>query len=79
MLSILAAILNIGDIRVEGETHPHIGEISAITNTDKINDGEWVNRIITGGRDMVALSNGCGYNSICFEIGVTSLKGVTIV
>ena len=39
MLSILAAILNIGDIRLEGVTHPHVGEISNITNTDRVNDG----------------------------------------
>lgn len=41
MLGILAAILNIGDIRLAGETHPYVGEIGVITNADRVNDGAW--------------------------------------
>lgn len=39
ILSILSAILNIGDIRIEGEAHPHVGEVGVVGNTDRINDG----------------------------------------
>ena len=37
--SILAAILNIGDIRIEGDFHSHIGEVSTISNKIKLGDG----------------------------------------
>ena len=47
ILSILAAILNIGDIRIEGEAHPHVGEVSVITNPNKINDGRLRERKIS--------------------------------
>jgi myosin-3 len=36
--SILAAILNIGDIRIEGDFHSHIGEVSTISNKIKLGD-----------------------------------------
>ena len=37
--SILAAILNIGDLRLETDFHSHIGEVSMISNRDLIDDG----------------------------------------
>ena len=39
MCSILAAILNIGDVRLETDFHSHIGEVSTISNRDLIDDG----------------------------------------
>ncbi|XP_064389484.1 myosin-IIIb-like isoform X3 [Halichondria panicea] len=35
---ILAAVLNIGDIRIEGHTHSYLGEVSSINQMDKIED-----------------------------------------
>ena len=39
MCCILAAILNIGDVRLETHFHPHIGEVSVVSNRDLIDDG----------------------------------------
>ena len=38
--SILSAILNIGDIRIESDFHSHIGEVSTISNKMKLSDGK---------------------------------------
>lgn len=38
--SILSAILNIGDIRIETDFHSHIGEVSSIANQLRLNDGK---------------------------------------
>ncbi len=39
MCRILAAILNVGDIRIEGHIHSYLGEVSTINQMDKIEDG----------------------------------------
>ena len=39
MCSILSAILNIGDIRIETDFHSHIGEVSCIANKPRLKDG----------------------------------------
>ena len=36
---ILAAVLNIGDIRLETNFHSHIGEVSFVQNSDRVHDG----------------------------------------
>ena len=38
--SIIAAILNIGDIRIESDFHSYIGEVSTIANRIRLNDGK---------------------------------------
>lgn len=37
--SILAAVLNIGDIRLETNFHSHVGEVSSVKNSDRVHDG----------------------------------------
>ena len=39
--NILAAVLNLGDIRLETDTHSYLGEVSAINHTDKVEDGRY--------------------------------------
>ena len=39
MCSILAAILNIGDVRLETDTHSYLGEVSCINNMERLEDG----------------------------------------
>ena len=40
--SILAGILNLGDIRLETDFHSHIGDVSTIGNMDRLEDGKGV-------------------------------------
>lgn len=39
MCCILAAVLNIGDIRLETNFHSHIGEVSFVQNSERVHDG----------------------------------------
>lgn len=36
---ILAAVLNIGNIRLETNFHSHVGEVSSVQNSDCVHDG----------------------------------------
>ena len=37
---ILAAVLNIGDIRLETNFHSHVGEVSFVQNSERVHDGK---------------------------------------
>lgn len=39
---ILAAVLNIGDIRLETNFHSHIGEVSFVQNSERVHDGKFL-------------------------------------
>lgn len=43
--SILSAILNIGDIRIESDFHSHIGEVSTIPNKIRLGDGTYIHTL----------------------------------